>query len=97
MHACRKLWELGRCPAGYMPSAYQIRYAGCKGMVTLQPSLVGKRCAGDAAFPPALPNLTALSGVISQHMLCMSADWLLTGTHEIVQLRNISIFTLQAC
>ena len=41
------LWDLGRCPSGYMPSAYQIRYAGCKGMVTLQPSLVGKRCAGE--------------------------------------------------
>ena len=41
----RKLWKLGRCPEGYVPSAYQIRYAGCKGMVSLDPSLCGNRHA----------------------------------------------------
>ncbi len=43
MRVRRKLWEIGRCPEGYVPSAYQIRYAGCKGMVSLLPSLCGSR------------------------------------------------------
>jgi RNA-dependent RNA polymerase len=38
-----RLAQLGRCPASHIPSAYQIRYSGCKGMVTLHPGLCGRR------------------------------------------------------
>ncbi|EIE18524.1 RdRP-domain-containing protein, partial [Coccomyxa subellipsoidea C-169] len=38
-----RLEQLGRCPAGWLPRAYQIRYAGCKGMVSLHMGLRGKR------------------------------------------------------
>lgn len=41
----QRLIALGRCPAGWLPSAFQIRYAGCKGMVSLHPPLQGMRCA----------------------------------------------------
>lgn len=36
-----RLIRLGRCPPGCVPSALQIRYAGCKGMVALHPDLSG--------------------------------------------------------
>ena len=38
-----RLEQLGRCPAGWLPRAYQIRYAGCKGMVSLHMGLRGKK------------------------------------------------------
>lgn len=38
-----RLARVGRCPEGLVPSAFQIRYAGAKGMVTLHPGLKGKR------------------------------------------------------
>jgi RNA-dependent RNA polymerase len=41
----QRLIALGRCPAGWLPRAFQIRYAGCKGMVSLHPPLQGMRCA----------------------------------------------------
>ena len=39
-----RLARVGRCPEGHVPSAFQIRYAGAKGMVTVHPPLKGKRC-----------------------------------------------------
>lgn len=40
-----RLARLGQCPVSHVPSAFQIRYAGAKGMITLHPPLQGKRCA----------------------------------------------------
>ena len=40
-----RLARHGRCPEGHVPSAFQIRYAGAKGMITLHPPLQGRRCA----------------------------------------------------
>lgn len=40
-----RLIKLGRCPPSFVPSAYQIRFAGCKGMVSQHPDLRGMRCA----------------------------------------------------
>ena len=40
-----RLARHGRCPVSHLPSAFQIRYAGAKGMITLHPPLQGRRCA----------------------------------------------------
>ncbi len=40
-----RLARHGRCPVNYLPSAFQIRYAGAKGMITLHPPLRERRCA----------------------------------------------------
>lgn len=40
------LWQRGRLPAGLVPTAFQIRFSGVKGMVALDPSLRGRRWAG---------------------------------------------------
>ncbi len=45
-----RLIRLGRCPAGCVPSALQIRFAGCKGMVSLHPDLCGMKCVYDLHF-----------------------------------------------
>ncbi len=39
-----RLGRAGRLPAGYTPSAFQIRFAGAKGMVTVHPPLKGRKC-----------------------------------------------------
>lgn len=38
-----RLQAAGRLAAGVVPSAYQIRLSGCKGMVALDPQLPGRR------------------------------------------------------
>ena len=40
-----RLGKVGRMPADHVPSAFQIRYAGAKGMVTVHPPLKGRKCA----------------------------------------------------
>ena len=40
-----RLARLGRCPVSHVPSAFQIRYAGAKGIITVHPPLQGKRYA----------------------------------------------------
>ena len=40
-----RLGRAGRIPAGQMPSTFQIRFAGVKGMVTVHPPLKGRKCA----------------------------------------------------
>ena len=39
-----RLGRAGRIPAGHTPSAFQIRYAGAKGVVTVHPPLQGRKC-----------------------------------------------------
>lgn len=41
----RRMWELGRLKEGVIPCAVQIRFEGCKGMLTLDPRLQGNKCA----------------------------------------------------
>jgi len=40
-----RLGKIGRIPADHVPSAFQIRYAGAKGMVTVHAPLKGRKCA----------------------------------------------------
>ena len=40
-----RLGKVGRISADHVPSAFQIRYAGAKGMVTVHPPLKGRKCA----------------------------------------------------
>lgn len=52
----RRMWELGRLKEGCIPCAVHIRFKGCKGMLTLDPSLSGNKCARAQA---PLTNLRA--------------------------------------
>ncbi len=48
--AAARLIRLGHCPPGCVPSALQIRFAGCKGMIALHPDLSGMQCVHPPTF-----------------------------------------------